>query len=115
HLVYTMAEDATVIISLPNVAHLRVAAPLFFLGRFDYRDAGLLDRTHLRFFYRASVLSLVDGAGLEALKVLRIGVEGRGARRCWRLLNWLSLGLLRERLTEQYLVLAKKRPAAPRR
>ncbi len=38
-----------VIISLPNVAHLSVRISLL-LGRFDYSDRGILDRTHLRFF-----------------------------------------------------------------
>jgi len=38
-----------VIISLPNVAHLYVRLSLL-LGRFDYGDRGILDRTHLRFF-----------------------------------------------------------------
>jgi SAM-dependent methyltransferase len=38
-----------VIISLPNVANLSVRLSLL-LGRFEYSDRGILDRTHLRFF-----------------------------------------------------------------
>lgn len=38
-----------VIISLPNVAHLYVRLSLL-LGRFEYADRGILDRTHLRFY-----------------------------------------------------------------
>ena len=108
-VVRVMADDATIIISLPNVAHLWVAARLFFLGRFDYQDAGILDRTHLRFFYRDSAYALVESAGLEILTVLRNGVERPGARRSSLLLNWLTMGLLRERLTEQYVLSARKR------
>ena len=40
---------AVVIISLPNVTHWYVRLSLL-LGRFNYADRGLLDRTHLRFF-----------------------------------------------------------------
>jgi SAM-dependent methyltransferase len=104
-----MAEDATIIISLPNIAHLRVAARLFFLGRFDYRDAGILDRTHLRFFYKDSVIALVEGCGLEIVSSVRNGLEDTGARRGNRLANWLTLGLLRDRLTEQYIFSARRR------
>jgi SAM-dependent methyltransferase len=111
-LVDAMAEDATMIISLPNVAHLSVAARLFFLGRFDYKDAGILDRTHLRFFYKDSAFSLVQSAGLEIRDVLRIGAEGPGAGRRWRALNWLTLGLLRDRLAKQYVFSSKRRPSA---
>lgn len=38
-----------IIISLPNVAHLYVRLSLL-LGRFEYADRGILDRTHLRFY-----------------------------------------------------------------
>ena len=44
-----LAPGAAVVISLPNIAHLHVRLSLL-LGRFDYADRGLLDRTHLRFF-----------------------------------------------------------------
>jgi SAM-dependent methyltransferase len=37
------------IVSIPNIAHVDVAAKLVF-GRFDYTETGLLDRTHVSFF-----------------------------------------------------------------
>ena len=43
-----------VVISLPNIAHGDVRLSLL-AGAFDYRDTGLLDRTHLRFFTRSSI------------------------------------------------------------
>ena len=44
-----MAPHGTVIISLPNIAHLSVSLPLFLRANFAYQGAGILDRTHLRF------------------------------------------------------------------
>ena len=44
-----LRPGADVIISVPNVTHWYVRLSLL-LGRFDYADRGLLDRTHLRFF-----------------------------------------------------------------
>ena len=41
-------------ISVPNVANLTVRLALL-CGRFDYRDRGILDRTHRTFFTRASL------------------------------------------------------------
>ena len=53
-----------VLVSLPNVAF--VANRLtHLLGRWDYKDYGILDRTHLRFFTRKSMVAFVESAGLR--------------------------------------------------
>jgi SAM-dependent methyltransferase len=59
-----LAEGGVVIASVPNVAHLWVRLMLL-LGRFEYADRGILDRTHLRFFTRRTFLALLARAGLE--------------------------------------------------
>ncbi len=51
-----------VLCSIPNVAHWRVRVSLA-LGRFEYEDSGLLDRTHLRWFTRKTARELVSDAG----------------------------------------------------
>ena len=57
-------EDGEIIISLPHVGHCAVSACLI-NGDFDYRDEGLLDRTHIRFFGLKNIQSLINGAGLN--------------------------------------------------
>jgi 2-polyprenyl-3-methyl-5-hydroxy-6-metoxy-1,4-benzoquinol methylase len=57
-----------VLVSLPNVANLWVRLQLL-LGRFDYAERGILDRTHLRFFTRRTLLALLRGAGLEVRRL----------------------------------------------
>jgi len=101
----TMTEDGTVIISLPNVAHFSVSLRLFLLGRFDYADAGILDRTHLHFFYRDSALNLARGVGLEVEKGLMAGLLGPKTR----FVDRLTLGLIRDRLTKQYIFSARRK------
>jgi 2-polyprenyl-3-methyl-5-hydroxy-6-metoxy-1,4-benzoquinol methylase len=59
----TLAPGGTVIVSVPNVAHLWMRLSLL-IGRFDYADRGILDRTHLRFFTRRTLLALLREAGL---------------------------------------------------
>lgn len=56
------------LISVPNIANLWVRLNLL-MGRFDYTDRGILDRTHLRFFTRKTVTALVKVAGLEILSI----------------------------------------------
>jgi hypothetical protein len=40
------------------VRNFRALAPLVFRNRWTLTDAGVLDRTHLRFFVRASAVAL---------------------------------------------------------
>jgi SAM-dependent methyltransferase len=100
-----MTEDGTVIISLPNVAHLSVSLPLLLLGRFDYTDAGILDRTHLHFFYQESALNLARRVGLEVERGLMGGLLGTKTR----LIDRLTFGLIRDRLTKQYIFSARRK------
>ena len=64
----TLAPGGTVIVSVPNVAHLWMRLSLL-AGRFDYADRGILDRTHLRFFTRRTLLELLQGAGLRVIEL----------------------------------------------
>jgi methionine biosynthesis protein MetW len=51
------------IVSLPNAGHWTMRRALL-RGGFPQEDFGLFDRTHLRWFTRASARALVEGAGL---------------------------------------------------
>jgi 2-polyprenyl-3-methyl-5-hydroxy-6-metoxy-1,4-benzoquinol methylase len=57
-----IAENGVVIASIPNVAHGSVRLALLG-GEFRYRDWGLLDDTHLRFFTRSSIQDLFEETG----------------------------------------------------
>jgi methionine biosynthesis protein MetW len=52
------------VLSVPNIGHWTARRALL-RGRFPYAPHGLFDRTHLRFFTRASARELVAAAGLE--------------------------------------------------
>jgi hypothetical protein len=51
-----------VVVSLPNIAHWTGRRAVL-RGRFPQDDHGLFDRTHLRFFTRASAHALAREAG----------------------------------------------------
>lgn len=59
-----LAPGGVLLLSLPNVANVTVRAALL-AGRFPYADRGILDRTHVRFYTRASARALLAGAGLR--------------------------------------------------
>jgi SAM-dependent methyltransferase len=99
-----MTEDGTVIASLPNVGHASVSIRLMLRARFEYQDAGILDRTHLRFFDRVSTIDLMNQAGLIICKGVRAGLSGPRAR----VLDGVTFGLMRDHLTKQYIVAGKR-------
>jgi hypothetical protein len=105
----TMKDGGTVIVSLPNVAHASVAVPLLLRARFEYQDAGILDRTHLRFFDRTSAVALMNQAGFIVSRGFRTGFQGPRTR----LIDTVTCGALRDHLTKQY-ILAGTREAEKR-
>ncbi len=55
------------VVSLPNIANWKTRLGLL-LGRFDYADEGILDRTHLRFFTKRSAEVMIFEAGYRVLE-----------------------------------------------
>jgi 2-polyprenyl-3-methyl-5-hydroxy-6-metoxy-1,4-benzoquinol methylase len=68
-----LARKGFIVISLPNVAHLDLRLMLL-SGRWEYRDLGLMDHSHLRFFTRASARDLVATSGFSVVDIDRVVV-----------------------------------------
>jgi SAM-dependent methyltransferase len=64
HAAELLDDGGVVLSSIPNIAHVDVKLALL-AGRWDYKQDGLLDLTHLRFFTRSSVVRLMIGVGLR--------------------------------------------------
>lgn len=92
------------LIALPNVRHGSVLAELLLRGDFRYREHGILDHTHLRFYTRRSAIRFLGEQGLEPLRV-QPEVEGRR----WKLLQFASLGLGHEFTAFAYNFLVRAR------
>jgi SAM-dependent methyltransferase len=57
-----LAPEGLILCSVPNLQHHSMLAALL-TGDFQYADAGLLDRTHLRFFTLSTMFKLLLDAG----------------------------------------------------
>jgi 2-polyprenyl-3-methyl-5-hydroxy-6-metoxy-1,4-benzoquinol methylase len=62
-----LKDGGSIIVSLPNVGLWSVRLNLL-LGRFQYEETGVLDRTHLRFFTRRSARAMIESAGLKIIR-----------------------------------------------
>lgn len=94
-----LTHNGVIIASIPNVQNIRVIAPLIF-GRWTYKDCGILDNGHLRFFTKKSAIELMESSGLRADRIIY------NKEKHWlpRLVNTLTLGLFSRFITVQYLI-----------
>jgi 2-polyprenyl-3-methyl-5-hydroxy-6-metoxy-1,4-benzoquinol methylase len=93
------------ICSIPNVRHFSVLLPLLLFGRWRYKNHGILDSTHLRFFTKESAIELVEYSGCRIEKILATDLD------VWskaKVANFISLGFFRRMFELQYLIKAKK-------
>lgn len=61
-----VSEGGVCVACIPNVSHWSLLVEQL-KGRWDYTDAGLLDRTHLRFFTLETAIELFERAGWTVL------------------------------------------------
>ncbi len=61
-----LKDDGTVHVSVPNIAHNSIIIDLI-KNKFEYRETGLLDKTHIRFFTYYSLLNLLESCGLYSI------------------------------------------------
>ena len=65
-----LKQCGCIVASIPNVRFFPVVYNLAVKGEWDYKDSGVLDRTHLAFYTRKSILSLFEAAGFT-VKVIQ--------------------------------------------
>src|SRR5579863_6920807 len=63
-----LKDSGKIIISVPNIANWVIRLSLL-LGKFDYMEKGILDRTHLRFFTLRSFQQFLRDADLDLVKL----------------------------------------------
>ncbi len=57
------------ICSIPNIRNFSFILELLFRKRFAYRDSGVMDRTHLRFFTRKDIELMFEEAGYTEIRI----------------------------------------------
>ncbi|HPG41022.1 MAG TPA: class I SAM-dependent methyltransferase [bacterium] len=63
-----LAPGGYMIVSLPNIANIIIRLKLLF-GKWEYKEYGIMDATHLRFFTRQSSIDMFNKAGLQIQEI----------------------------------------------
>jgi 2-polyprenyl-3-methyl-5-hydroxy-6-metoxy-1,4-benzoquinol methylase len=106
-----LEPSGVLVASIPNIRNFATLATLALRGRWDYVSAGVLDRTHLRFFTKATMTEMVEAGGFRVesvsgawpLETTRMRVLGAASR-------LLSKSLADEGRYRQYVLVAVRTP-----
>ncbi|WP_116473691.1 glycosyltransferase [Zobellella maritima] len=64
-----LTTSGVIVASVPNVAHICMRAMLL-EGRWDYTDLGIMDRTHLRFFTKKTLINLFTESAYQVSDIV---------------------------------------------
>ena len=72
-----LSDKGSIIACIPNIQHWTIMRHIL-SGDWDYRDSGILDNTHLRFFTRKSIIKLFTSLGYNITNIVRYSYENKG-------------------------------------
>lgn len=83
-----LSDGGVVVASIPNIGHFPIVWRLAVRGEWEYKERGILDRTHLRFFTRSSIRKLLQENGFQVERIEGINAwfkMDEGDQRLWRI------------------------------
>ncbi len=86
-----LTKDGVIVFSVPNVRYLLNLKKLIINRDWHYEDEGILDKTHLRFFTKKSLINTFHQLNFEIIEI-----KGINPLSAWKfnIINFLFLGLL---------------------
>lgn len=63
-----LKEDGYILVTIPNIACWSIRKVLFFKGKFEYTETGIMDKSHLRFFTFETAKKMFIEAGYKIEK-----------------------------------------------
>ena len=99
-----LTKEGVIVASIPNIRYYRSFVELVIHGDWDYKDHGILDKTHLRFFTYKSIVKLFNELAFEILEIE--GIHPTSSR-TFKLLNMLLLGAVGDIRYKHFAVVSK--------
>lgn len=103
-----LSDEGVVIASIPNIRHYTTIINLIFRGYWPYRERGIHDKTHLRFFTLKNIKELFQYADLKIIQLKRNYRIIERPHSYNRFSKYFRFPPFREFLVFQYLIVAKK-------
>jgi len=103
-----LSPNGFIIASIPNFRYIENIKHILFDMDFKYTEAGILDRTHLRFFTLKSIKRLFSDANLEVISIDGINPRWWKGKQIF-LLNLFFKKYITDMKYLQYVVVAKNK------
>ena len=100
-----LTTDGFIIASIPNVRYIWNLVELVFKKDWEYKNSGILDKTHLRFFTQKSIVRMFNNAGYEVKKIE--GINPTKNEKV-KIFLFLTLGFFRDTRFIQFATVAQK-------
>ena len=107
-----LSRGGSVVASIPNIGHFPTVWNLVVRGEWEYKEYGILDKTHLRFFTRQSIARLFREAGFTIQQIDGINpfycLESNDPT-LWRrysFLSWLPISGVKDMRYQQFAIVA---------
>jgi SAM-dependent methyltransferase len=100
-----LKDGGVLIASIPNIRHYSALKKIFINGSFKYEEAGIFDKTHLRFFCKKDIKMLFESQGYKVINLTNNVVKkGKLSKK----VNKITFGIFEEFLVIQYYLVGKK-------
>lgn len=101
-------NEGIIITSIPNVRHYTTIINLVFSGYWPYRERGIHDKTHLRFFTLKNIKTMFNNADMNIISIKRTYRIIERPHQFNRFSKYFAFFPFKEFLTFQYLIVAEK-------
>lgn len=101
-----LTDNGYIIASIPNIRWYPVILSLLRYKDFKYENAGVMDKTHLRFFTKKSMIRLFTDAGYKVLKIEGINKDKNFF--FFNIINALLFNTQEDMKYPQFVVVAQK-------
>lgn len=98
-----LSANGIIIASIPNIRHYKTLYRLIFQADWQYEDSGVLDRTHIKFFTKKTMVKLFENSGYAVNSITGLNGTRKGKI---RILGPLSFGLFDDIKYLQYGIIA---------
>jgi len=99
-----LTKTGVIVASIPNIRYYRAFVDFVIHGNWDYKEHGIMDKTHLRFFTYKSISKTFKQLGFEILELQ--GIHPTSSR-TYKLLNILFLNLVSDIRYKHFAVVVK--------
>ena len=103
---FLLKNKSFVVALIPNFRFWHNLKEIVLNKAFNYKNSGILDKTHLRFFTRRSIIEMFEKNGFDIITIKNINpIQSKK----FKFFNFMLLNKIREMKYMQFAVVAKPR------